>query len=148
MGRDGTRMVPMAGDSEDAVEVPPDDLKDIVAFVRHWEREPPIAGIPPRYVTEADLEIGKELYAGHCAGCHGKGGNDGWAPTLNNREFLAAATDGFLQATITRGRSNTAMRPFAVGADGIAELSGQQINNIVAYLRTWAGPERQPTGVR
>jgi len=147
VGRDGTRMSPdvakivsavQQGDAQTA-------LQDIVAFIRHWERNPPIAGIPARYVTGADVDSGRELYTSHCAGCHGKRGNDGWAPTLNNREFLAAANDGFMQATVTRGRVSTAMRPFAIGADGIAELCSEEINNIVAYVRTWAAPENRPT---
>ena len=144
MGREGTRMFPMVGESEDALPLSADDLRDMVAFTRSWEHDPPVSGIPARYVTDADPDVGKELYAGLCAGCHGPNGNDGWAATLNNREFLAAATDGFLQATLARGRAGTAMRPVAVGSGGTAELSLKEINHIVAYVRSWAAPENRP----
>ncbi len=143
MGRERTRMLPMVGKSEGALPLSADDLRDMVAFLR-WEHDPPASGIPARYVTDADPNAGKELYAGICAGCHGPHGNDGWAVTLNNPDFLAAATDGFLQATLTRGRASTAMRPVAVGADGTAELSLEEINHIVAYVRSWAAPENRP----
>jgi cytochrome c oxidase cbb3-type subunit 3 len=121
-----------------------EEISNVVAFIRSWEHEPPVVGIPARYVIDADIEAGEEFYAGHCAGCHGVEGKGGWASELNNREFLAAATDGFLQATIVLGRSNTAMRAFGIGAGGLAELSSEDINNIVAYVRTWAGPENRP----
>ena len=144
MGREGTRMFPLVGKSEDTLPLSANELRDMVAFIRSWEHNPPAAGIPARYVTDANPDVGKELYASNCAGCHGSNGNDGWAATLNNREFLAAATDGFLQATLARGRANTAMRPFALGTNGIAELSHEEINHIVAYVRRWAAPENRP----
>ncbi|MFQ5429530.1 MAG: c-type cytochrome, partial [Phycisphaerae bacterium] len=122
-----------------------EDISNVVAYIRSWEHDPPFEGIPARYVIDADMDAGEELFAAQCAGCHGAEGKDGWAPRLNNPEFLASATDGFLQATIVRGRSNTAMRAFGLGAGGVAELSGEDINNIVAYIRSWAAPENRPS---
>ena len=145
LGRDGTEMVAMGRGQAGLVELDEEEVSNLVAFIRNWEHEPPETHIPRRYVTGSDPVAGKELYAGYCAGCHGVGGNDGWAPALNNPEFLTAATDGFLQATIARGRSATAMRSFGRGGGGVAPLSGGQINNIVSYIRTWAPPEHRPT---
>ncbi|RMF70949.1 MAG: hypothetical protein D6744_18705, partial [Planctomycetota bacterium] len=45
---------------------------------------------------------------------------------------------GFLQATIVRGRAGTAMRPFGHGAQGVDDLSEQDIDDIVAYIRRWS----------
>ena len=45
--------------------------------------------------------------------------------------------DGFLQATIARGRSNTPMRPFGRGSGGIAPLKASEIADLVSYIRTW-----------
>ncbi len=145
LGRDGTKMRPMGRGMQGNVDLYPEDVNNLVAFIRSWERNPPVQKIPARYVTGTDVFEGKTLYEGYCAGCHGKGGNDGWAPALNNGDFLTAATDGFLQATIARGRASTPMRPFGKGANGIAELSSEQINNIVAFLRTWAPAGYKPT---
>ncbi len=147
LGRDGTKMRPMGRGMQGNVELSTEDVNNVVAFIRSWEHKQQAQKIPARYVTGADVLEGKTLYEGYCAGCHGKGGNDGWAPALNNGDFLAAATDGFLQATIARGRASTPMRPFGEGADGIAELSSNQINNIVAFLRTWAPAGYKPTEV-
>ena len=88
-----------------------------------------------------------DVHSIHCGGCHGTTGNNGWAPSLNNDDFLAAVTDGFLQATIAVGRTSTPMRPYGRGADGVAELSGDQINDIVACIRTWAPQGHRPAGV-
>ena len=144
LGRDGTEMRAMGKGGQGNVELSPEDIDNLVAFLRRWEHHPPPAvkgGRPVRrYVISADLADGRTLYEGHCSGCHGAAGNDGVAPALNNADFLAAATDGFLQATIARGRADTPMRPFGRGANGMAELSTDQINNIVGFIRTWAPP--------
>lgn len=138
LGRDETEMRAMASGLHGIVELDATDVANVVAFVRSWELESPISGIPDRYVTGADPANGEGLYAAFCGGCHGGQGKAGWAPELNNREFLAAATDGFLQATIARGRSGTAMRSFGKGGGGVAPLTTDQIDNIVSYMRNWA----------
>ncbi len=138
LGRDGTGMRAMGQGMQGTVELSPDDINDVVAFIRSWEHHPPGNGVPPRYVVDADPVSGKSLFEGNCAGCHGVNGNDGWAPHLNNRDFLRAVTDGFLQATIARGRVDTPMRSFGIGGGGVAELSAAQIDDIVSYIRMWA----------
>ena len=137
LGRDGTAMRAMGKAGQGNVELSPDDINNVVAFIRSWQRQPPGQPTARRYVLSANLIEGRQLYAGYCAGCHGGDGADGWAPALNNADFLAAATDGFLQATIARGRTSTPMRAFGRGGGGVAELSGEQINNIVAFIRSW-----------
>ena len=52
-------------------------------------------------------------------------------------EFLDAVSDGFIQATLVRGRPGTAMRSWARGGFGFGELSPKDINDIVAYIRSW-----------
>jgi len=145
LGRDGTEMKAMGKGGQSNVELSAEDVLNIVAFLRSWEHNSPTDIIPHRYVLGADLTTGRELYTGHCSGCHGTEGRGNWAPQLNNPEFLTAATDGFLQATIARGRAGTAMRSFGIGAGGVAELSGEDIDNIVAYIRTWAPVGFRPT---
>lgn len=148
LGRDGTEMLPMGAGMQGNVELTSDQVANLIAFLRTWEHDPPVEGIPARYVTGADTVDGRELYMHQCAGCHGNNGgkdDDGWAPALNNHDFLRAATDGFLQATIARGRDGTSMRPFGVGTGGVADLTTDQINNIVAFIRTWAAPGNKPS---
>ncbi len=148
LGRDGTEMRAMGLGGQGNVQLSMEDIDNVVAYLRDWARRPPTS-LPHRYVAGADLGNGQLLYGTQCSGCHGPMGREGWAPALNNSEFLAAATDGFLQATIVRGRLGTAMRPFGRGGGGVSELEGKEINDIVAFIRTWAPeafrPSEQPT---
>lgn len=152
LGRDGTEMRPVKKGPQSILSLSSDQVNDIVTFIRSWEAEPPIEGIPHNFVIPWDLARGKRLYESNCAGCHGVNGKaeikdpklSAWAPQLNNTGFLKAATDGFLQATIVRGRTGTAMRPFGRGSHGLVDLSMQEIDDIVAYIRRWANDPASP----
>lgn len=60
-------------------------------------------------------------------------------PALNNPDFLAAADDRFLWATIAYGRRETPMFPSLHGFDGVRQFSEADIEDVVAYLRSWQG---------
>jgi len=144
LGREGTDMSAQVTTEEHLIE--PEQIADVIAFLRQWE-QPSAWRTPARgvEVTEQSVAAGREHYARYCAACHGgrgKGSQEGppyFAPALNDPAFLAAASDGFLLATIARGRSGTPMRPFGLGAGGIAELEPTVLSEIVAYLRSWQG---------
>ncbi|MCH7704128.1 MAG: c-type cytochrome [Planctomycetes bacterium] len=148
LGRHGTEMRPVKRGPQSILELTSDEVNDLVAYLRSWEYASPFAvadatesmagNIPHRFVVPWDLARGRGLFASFCAGCHGDEGRGMWAPELNNEGFLASATDGFLQATIVRGRRGTAMRPFGRGGQGIADLTDQDIDDIVAYMRHWS----------
>jgi mono/diheme cytochrome c family protein len=148
MGRDNTEMRPVKKSPQSILSLSSDQINDLVALLRSWETSPPIDGIAHRFVIPWDLKRGETLYQSHCAGCHGVNGKaeiatapgrlSSWAPELNNAGFLNAATDGFLQATIARGRVGTAMRPFGVGAQGLVDLTERDIDDIVSYIRRWS----------
>src|SRR6266571_3169539 len=83
-------------------------------------------------------ERGGPLYTRHCAVCHGPEGQGrvrGNATSLNNPDFLAVASDAFLQATIAQGRRGTAMRGWAHEAGG--PLRREDIRDLVTFLRSW-----------
>ena len=88
----------------------------------------------------------------NCSGCHGihgkaekeEGSMSAWAPELNNEGFLAGATDGFLQATIVRGRIGTAMRPFGDGLQGLVDFSSKDVDDVVAFIRRWSSRTQSP----
>jgi cytochrome c553 len=151
LGRQGTEMRPVKRGPQSILELSSDEVNDVVALLRSWEYAPPsphdaisvdltggASAVPHRHVVPWNLERGRELFESNCAGCHGTEGRGSWAPELNNEDFLAAATDGFLQATIVRGRKGTAMRPFGRGANGLTDLSSPAIDDIVAYIRSWS----------
>jgi len=149
MGRTGTEMRPVKRGPQSILGLSSDEINDLVAFLRSWEYENPYltaseAAIPHRFVVPWDLSRGHTLFTSNCSGCHGVEGKGSWAPELNNEGFLASATDGFLEATIVRGRKGTAMRPFGHGAEGLADLSSNDVEDIVAYIRHWSSTTPSP----
>ncbi len=143
MGRSGTEMRPVKRSPQSIHSLTSDEVNDVLAYLRSWEYDPPFGAdqqneIPHRFVVPWDFVAGKKLFESFCAGCHGVEGEGLWAPELNNDGFLSSATDGMLQATIIRGRTGTAMRPFGRGGQGVADLSSEDIDNIVSYMRQWS----------
>ncbi len=53
------------------------------------------------------------LYQTNCAACHGKDGNKGPAPPLNDPLFLAIISEKEIRDTLIEGRHGTAMASFA-----------------------------------
>jgi mono/diheme cytochrome c family protein len=147
LGRSGTEMRPVKSGPQSILELTSDEVNDVLALLRSWEHAAPFAHgtqVPHRFVVPWDLEQGRQLYVSNCSGCHGVEGKGSWAPELNNEGFLASATDGFLQATIVKGRKATAMRPFGKGSHGLTDMTADQIDNLVAYMRTWSSTTPSP----
>jgi len=152
LGRDGTEMRPVKKSPQSILSLSSDQVNDLVAYIRSWELILPSDEIPHNFVIPWDLRHGKELYVSNCSGCHGVHGKaelvepdlSAWAPALNNEGFLAAATDGFIQATIVRGRMATAMQAFGQGSQGLVDLPKEDIDDIVAYIRRWSSETVSP----
>lgn len=140
LGRDGTEMRAMGHRGAGIVEMKAEEIDDLIAYLRSNEDRQPISH---RFVMGVNPENGREKYAVFCAGCHGDQGKGGFAPELNNAGFLRAATDGYLQATVIRGRRGTAMRAFGISGHGLAHLSQSDVNDVVAYIRQWS-PDTRP----
>lgn len=126
-----------------------EEVSAVVKYVRTWNKGPaitytnkPVKGNPAR---------GKQLFAQHCASCHGAQGDGGKgtgvtfsrprdlpivAPALHNPGFLASATDEMIKATLIKGRQGTPMISFIK-----AGLTETDINDIVSYVRSF---EQQP----
>jgi mono/diheme cytochrome c family protein len=113
----------------------PQDIADVIAFLRHAVLNPPDVIYPGPSFGSA--EGGEKLYQAHCAECHGKVGEGPQAPALNNQELLNAATNGYLFATISRGRMDTEMPSWGRGSRQYRILNSQERHDIVTYLRRW-----------
>jgi cytochrome c oxidase cbb3-type subunit 3 len=119
----------------------------IVSFIRGWSKQP-----APVYTSApvlGDARRGKELFAGHCAACHGVSGEGGTgtgvtlsrhrdqpiiAPALNNSGFLRAATDAMIKHTLQVGREGTPMPSYL--AQGLSE---RDVDDLVSYVRSLQG---------
>ena len=137
-GRPG-RIMPRFMEMSDA------QVDAIVRYIRSWSDKP--APAENTEVVQGDVEHGKQLFASHCAQCHGDHGQGGKgtgvtfsrkrdlpiiAPALNNPGFLASATDSMIRDTIIFGREGTPMTSAMV-----AGLSEDDINDVVAYIRSF-----------
>jgi len=74
---------------------------------------------------------GDELYAAHCAACHGDTGAGGVGVPLSFPSFLDSVDDDFLRKTIRYGRPGRVMPAFRI-------LSNAQVDAIVRYIRGWS----------
>jgi mono/diheme cytochrome c family protein len=91
----------------------------------------------------APLEVGQELFARNCSGCHGPFGEGGPNPTrpndiiapISTAEYLKTRDDITLRNIITQGQPNFGMSPFGTSAGG--PLSGEEIDALVAFMRSW-----------
>lgn len=148
LGRHGTEMRTFG--SGGIAELATEEFMDIAAYVRTLaERKPEGRAGWRRFPSTADqVALGAELYALNCASCHGADGKSGYAPALNNPEFLHAASDGFLIATIARGRKGTPMRAFGPGPASLAVLDHAELRAILGFLRSWERREEEQESIR
>ena len=132
-GRPGTTMPSFAHLEEGRI-------KAIVAFLRSHSQLPNRAAeIDSQPDAHGDPRLGKQWFAQICATCHGDKG-DGYAAggtgtAIGKLGFLGKVSDGFIRTTVKDGRSNTRMLSFR-GPSGIANLSDQEIDDIIVYLRS------------
>jgi mono/diheme cytochrome c family protein len=110
------------------------EIADIITFLRQTSSLN--GGEPHGATVQGNADLGDEAFHELCSGCHGAEASGRTAPALANSGFHEAASDGFMQATIARGRDGTAMRAWAFGGQGFAELTPTEINDIVAYIRS------------
>ncbi len=134
-GRPGTGMPPFAHLGRSKV-------KAIVVYLRSHSKLPErSAEVDAQPDAHGDPRLGKQWYDNICSTCHGVNG-DGYAAgatgtAIGTEGFLSKVSDGFIRTTIKEGRSNTRMLGFS-GANGLANLTDQEIDDIIVYLRTLA----------
>jgi cbb3-type cytochrome c oxidase subunit III len=133
-GRPGRRM-PAWGDKDGGLRLA--EIDAVVAHVRSLSDAPAPQETTARRWVGDDAAAGAPLYKDSCASCHGGRGEGAEGPALNNSVLLAAATDTYLVETIRRGRRGTSMPAFATASTTHAVLSAQEIEAIVAFIRTW-----------
>jgi len=110
--------------------------EDQIAAIIDYLRGPAPARVitPPTAPVLGDPSRGEPIFRSTCQRCHGTREQHGEAVHLANPELLDSASDGFLRSAIVHGRPGTPMVSFA-GA-----LDDGQIDDVVAFVRTWATP--------
>lgn len=125
------------------------EVGSIVHHIRTFAAKLP--AVLPSTPVRGDPVHGKELYARHCAACHGPNGEGGKgtgvtfsrprdlpiiAPALHNPGFLKAASDQMIKMTLMKGREGTPMTSFLDKG-----LSETDIDDVVSYIRSF---EQEP----
>lgn len=132
-GRQGTGMPPFT-------HLGRKGTRAIVTYLRSFSKLPDrSAAIDAEPKSEGDPRLGSVWFQDICSTCHGVNG-DGYAAggtgtAIGKAGFLGKASDGFIRATVKDGRSNTRMLGFQ-GADGLANLNNQEIDDIIAFMRS------------
>ncbi len=134
-GRVGTPMIGWTTAVTEQEKLSPQDIADVIIFLRYAALNPPDVIYPgPSFGSAVE---GERLYQKLCVECHGKEGEGAQAPALNNQELLNAATNGYLFATISRGRMGTEMPSWGRGSQKYRVLNSQERHDLVTYLRRW-----------
>jgi cytochrome c oxidase cbb3-type subunit 3/ubiquinol-cytochrome c reductase cytochrome c subunit len=99
-------------------------------------------GGPPKDLApltqQGDVTRGAAVYQKNCQSCHGDTVARGEAIHLANPRFLEVATDPFIRYAIVNGRPGTKMIAWKDA------LSEQDIDDVVAYVRNFAGKAQAP----
>ena len=134
-GREHTAMFGWSSDVYNQEKLERIDIANIIGFMRSS------AGAPLTYIfagsNPGSRETGAVIFKKHCVECHGPSGEGVKGPALHNQEFLSAASNGYLMATITLGRSGTAMPSWGYGQQDYPALSGAERQHLVAFIRSW-----------
>ena len=106
----------------------------IVGFVTYTVREPDLRATAKTDQETQYRDVGNQLFNTSCSSCHGKGAVGGSAPTLNAKEFLKATSDSQVASLISTGVPGSDMPAWGLEHGGT--LTDQQVNEIVAYIRS------------
>jgi cytochrome c oxidase cbb3-type subunit 3 len=134
-GREDTGMPPFAHLGRKNVQA-------IVAYLRAHAKKPNRSEeVDAQPDAHGDPRLGQQWYNYICSTCHGLSGDGyeagGTGTAIGLPGFLDKVSDGFIRETIKYGRSNTRMLAFQ-GPTGLANLSDQEVDDIIVYLRSLA----------
>lgn len=132
----GTLTVGVAGTAMGAFrQLDAGQLRSLITTVRAL---PPVEARRSAWAARTgDARRGAGEYLRNCSVCHGPRGEGALGPALANSAFLASATDGYLTATILRGRGATKMPHFGTPAADHPVLSPDQVVDVVAFVRSF-----------
>jgi mono/diheme cytochrome c family protein len=111
-----------------------EELKNVVAFIRSWEANPPVE-IPAELgdVPSGADASASEIFRALCVQCHGEGGVGGIGPALDDPDWQASVTDEDLATEIDQGHPATVMIAWG------EILTASQIADLVTHIRGLTG---------
>lgn len=113
-----------------------DQVDLLVAYIRAWAEDPPVDLPPDIPVVPQGARTAPSLYEALCAQCHGASGEGGIGPAYD-AAWQASKTDQQMFDDINLGHAATAMIAWG------DLLSSQEIEDLVAYIRTLTGEAGQ-----
>jgi cbb3-type cytochrome c oxidase subunit III len=132
-GREHTPMFGWTRQARAGKKLVASDIHDVTAFMRAAPRP----DFLPAGASAGNPASGQNLFRELCAECHGETGEGKKAPALHNQEFLGAATNGYLLATITLGRRGTPMPSWGAGSQQHRRLTAVERRDLIAFIRSW-----------
>ncbi len=109
------------------------DILEIARYIESW-RNGKLLKAPDHDVTPRNDERGREIFI-LCGGCHGVEGEGAMGPPLMDPGLLKSASDTVLRRTIMYGRPGTPMKGYLEGMGGLAVLTVDEIDRLIAYIR-------------
>ena len=106
----------------------------IAGFVAYRAREPQLRKRAAAEQQTAYRQIGTQLFATNCSGCHGKRAIGGSGPTLDSKQFLKATTNDQIRGLVSGGVPGTEMPAWSLAFGGT--LTDEQVLQITTYLRS------------
>jgi mono/diheme cytochrome c family protein len=106
----------------------------IVGFIAYRAREPQLRKNAAAAQQTSYRQIGTELFATNCSGCHGQRGTGGSGPVLNSQQFLKSTSDDQIRGLMAGGVPGTEMPAWSLSLGGT--LTDEQILQITTYLRS------------
>jgi cytochrome c oxidase cbb3-type subunit III len=106
-----------------------DQIADLAAFVESLGGTPAAATEKKEESSADQVAEGKQLFAQHCAACHGADATGGIGPNLTAKTFKFGRTRADITTTIKGGR------PGGMPAFG-NQLSGDQIADLAAFVES------------
>jgi putative heme-binding domain-containing protein len=109
----------------------------MVAASAHSQREQTLPETNP-HTADADIQQGRRLFDGRCAGCHGKGGVGDRGSNLAQPNLVHASDDRDLFRLIRRGIPGTEMPSTHLTTD-------REVWQLVAYVRSLGRQPKEQT---
>ncbi|MBI2328989.1 MAG: c-type cytochrome [Chloroflexi bacterium] len=127
-GVPGTAMAALS--KEDAGPFHPQNLSDLVTFIKNWDGATPSSAPPAEPPATPAAVSADKLFANTCAACHGvnREGISGLGPALTPGS-LAGLSDDEIRNTILNGRSATVMPAFK------NRLSPEEIDALLRLIK-------------